>query len=179
MSHVFSPLPISVPLKRQTRHICLPAAQLHHGQPDGVLFYGFYLQSLYRLYYFLKILHYSAGPEMHVSSSYAKLITCLFRCQVQKVFRKKNKETWLETKGELALHGKLKWIATYFFPLFFQPRCCFFSMLLNTYLDIHRLKNYWECWWGFWEVILFKVQAIHQKVTKSLLGAKYCTMCWK
>lgn len=71
MPHAFSPLLISVPLKRQTQHICLPAAQLHHGRPDGVLFYGFYLQSLYRLYYFLKILHYSAGPEMHVSSSYA------------------------------------------------------------------------------------------------------------
>lgn len=96
MPHAFSPLPISVPLEKQTQHICLPAVQLHHGQPDGVLFYGFYLQSLYRCYYFLKILHYSAGPEMHVSSLYAKLITCLFRCQVQKVFRRKIKETWLD-----------------------------------------------------------------------------------
>lgn len=96
MPRAFSALTISVPLERQTQHICLPAAQLHHRQPDGVLFYGFYLQSLYSLYYFLKILHYSAGPEMHVSSSYAKLITCLFGCQVQKVFRRKIKGTWLD-----------------------------------------------------------------------------------
>ena len=93
MPQAFSPLTSPVPLERRTQHICLPAAQRHHRQPDGVLLYGFYLQSLCRLYYFLKILHYSAGSEMHVSSSYAKLIACLFRYQVQKVFRRKIKGT--------------------------------------------------------------------------------------
>lgn len=83
------------PLERKTQHVCLPPTQLHHRQVDGGLFYGFYLQSLYRRFYILKILHYSAGPEVHVSSSYAKWTTCLFGYQVQKVFRRKIKGAWL------------------------------------------------------------------------------------
>lgn len=62
--------------------------------------------------------------------------------------------------------------------LVFHARCGF-SLLLSTYLALHRLKNLWECWWGPLEVILYKVQSIHWKVTKSLLGAKYCAMSWK
>ena len=87
----------------------LPPSCRAPSQPDGHLVYGFGLQSLYRLFYFLKILQYSAVLERHVSSSYAKLITCHFRCQVQKVFRRRVKRTWLGEETELALCVKLKW----------------------------------------------------------------------
>lgn len=111
LPHTFCPLSIlSGPRERPTQHICLPAAELHHGQPDGGLFSGSYLQSLYRCFPFLKILHYSAVSEVHVSSSHAKLITCRFRCQAQKGFRRKGKGTWLDKEGELIHCGKLKWV---------------------------------------------------------------------
>lgn len=79
------------------------ASQLHSCIMDNQM--GSYLTNPicnpYRDSYLLKIFHCSASPEMHVNSSYAKWATCLFRCQVQKVFRRKIKGIWLDKWGKV------------------------------------------------------------------------------
>ena len=142
----------------------LPPSCRAPSQPDGRLVYGFGVQSLYRLFYFLKILQYSAVLERHVSSSYAKLITCHFRCQVQKVFRRRVKRTWLgeETGVSSLCQAEMRRQTS----SYSNPGGVFFL----CYWALQWLKTHWERWWDPSKLILYSSSSSvsHSVMSNSL-----------